>query len=329
MSLAIRSRARAKRFSDSVVRRIFARASSRRFLNMLYRRLPDGAKQFSHLHFAKIFRSAAAPIEPGVWVVDFGNAEIQLPVTADRAWLDWDEALSLLGHESWIKETYRTFLTSPNRPALFADIGANYGTHSLLFLSHHVEVISFEPNLSCQSYFREACALNGFTPTLHQIALGKQRTRTELLYPEKETWLGSTDAAAVESMRHQSGIVRQPVDVVPLDEFENLFAGKRALVKIDAEGYELEILGGAERVLRQHRPVILFEAPRERGISPVVAFLRARRYRLAELPIIAQHPLRVLADADLPNYTRDDLIAVPDEYCTPAVLADAAKLFAI
>ncbi len=48
------------------------------------------------------------------------------------------------------------------------------------------------------------------------------------------------------------------VPVVSLDEYFGR-EDKVGLLKIDAEGAEFEILKGAERILRQHGPLLVFE----------------------------------------------------------------------
>jgi hypothetical protein len=72
------------------------------------------------------------------------------PVEGDSA--DWGLSLLVAGHDVEIKETYR-YLLEERKPKLFFDIGANYGTHSLIFLTHGVRTISFEPNLGLRPYF--------------------------------------------------------------------------------------------------------------------------------------------------------------------------------
>jgi hypothetical protein len=64
-------------------------------------------------------------------------------------WLDWFLALATLGDDSTVKKTYAAIVSSSRKPDLFLDVGANYGTHSLLFLAHGIRTWSFEPNARC------------------------------------------------------------------------------------------------------------------------------------------------------------------------------------
>jgi hypothetical protein len=109
--------------------------------DVAYDALPWPAKAAAHRAWAKLFRTSRATLEPGRWRVHFAGRELTVPLHADRAWLDWDTALSLLGHEPEIKRTYAALVKSPRRPRLFFDVGGSYGTHSLLLLAHGVRVV--------------------------------------------------------------------------------------------------------------------------------------------------------------------------------------------
>ena len=45
------------------------------------------------------------------------------------------------------------------------------------------------------------------------------------------------------------------VDVKKLDSFENFFNGQQIdFIKIDTEGFEYEVLKGAEKIIKKHKP---------------------------------------------------------------------------
>src|SRR5437016_329421 len=99
---------------------------------MVYRRLSSAQMNSFHSYFANLFREAHEQVDEGVWTVNFIGKPIQVPLNPHRCWLDWDYAVSILGHDAEIKRTYASLIMSSIAPDLFVDIGANYGTHSLL-----------------------------------------------------------------------------------------------------------------------------------------------------------------------------------------------------
>jgi hypothetical protein len=51
----------------------------------------------------------------------------------------------------------------------------------------------------------------------------------------------------------------EAVPVRPLDEIPEALGHPPQLVKIDVEGFESEVLEGAQSILREHRPVLYIE----------------------------------------------------------------------
>ncbi|MBL8132016.1 MAG: FkbM family methyltransferase [Anaerolineae bacterium] len=270
-------------FFYAIIRLPAGSPTPRAWLNALYLRLGSGGQYYAHKLFARAFRGVSRSIPAGTWMVRFFGKPIILPLRAASFWLDWDTALSILGHEPHVKRTYAAAIAG-GRPDLFVDIGANYGTHSLLFLSQGVETLTFEPNAACHDYFREACALNSFTPALESVALGAAAGELELVFPEQETWLGATDAAAQSALAGQANLIRRRVEMRPLTAYAERFAGRRALVKIDTEGAELDILRGAADILRNHAPLLIFESFPGEQRGRLFDLLAGVGYRITPLP---------------------------------------------
>lgn len=307
-------RERAVNFSvdalERFARAIVARRSTRTWLNALYRLLTLGGKRRFYELFGAAFRNAETPIEDGEWTVQFGRKQVAFPLTSKRIWLDWESALAALGHESFIKDTYLAFLTGPYPPECFVDIGANYGNHSLLFLVHGVEVLTFEPNSSCHAYFREICELNHVRPQLESKALGAARGETSLSYPPRQTWLGSIDQNTVEHLRTTTDLITECVQVGVLDDYANRLAGRRALIKIDAEGHEASILQGAVSTLRKLRAPVLFESWPGNAARrlELLGYFREVDYCIAELPVLRARRANVLSDAAFVSSLGSDFI---------------------
>lgn len=294
MSLRARVRVGALRaietFAESglaawLVRRAAASPLPRKLLNAAYLKLGQNERTYFYWLYAKIFRDSPLRGREGRWEVAFAGRTLHMPLAPGQFWLDWDTAASITGHDPEVKLTYEAVLSSPvHRPEIFVDIGANYGTHSLLFLAHGIRTLTFEPNSTCHDYFLRACRLNQLTPTLAHTALGATAGHVDLAYPERETWLGSTSADTQQALGQGRALVHERVGQKPLDGWLPDLLGRRVLIKIDTEGNELKVLEGAAETLRQVRPMVIFEAVPGSDRAGLSGFFAARGYSIHELP---------------------------------------------
>jgi hypothetical protein len=141
-------KATAKRMAQTCMRPIAARAWSRAPLNALYLHLGWYAKSIFFAAFRRAFqRGRDFRIDPGWWNIEFVGKTLKLPLVPERMWLDWFVALATLGDDVTVKKTYAAIVSSW-KPDLFLDVGANYGTHSLLFLAHGISTWSLSRMLA-------------------------------------------------------------------------------------------------------------------------------------------------------------------------------------
>jgi len=169
------------------------------------------------------------------------------------------------------------------------DIGANIGIvtvwmASLVGSSGHVH--SFEPNPSLIHLLRQVIDRNQLhSVTLHPIALGSERGQLQLRVP-------MSNAGAASFVRNHDSQDCRAVDVpvMPISAIaeEGSIRSVR-LIKIDVEGYELEVFRGARDMLRSVRPdAILFEL-NEHGNKvasehPLIKILVEYDYSLLAIP---------------------------------------------
>ena len=231
---------------------------SRVILNWYYNLLNPEAKSRFHARYAKIFRNHQ-PLASGKWIASFAGRKIIMPLkTFNVLARTRDSAVSIAGHDSEIKQTYEDLINSDQRPTLFLDVGANYGTHSILFLSIGIKAIAFEPNQQCVSIFLDMCRVNGFVGRWEPVAIGKDAGDIELVYPEKDTWLGTVSAAASPTLKGSSDLRTEIVPLRRLDDYIADVSQNKTLIKIDVQGYEREVIQGASQLLRRCKPKIIF-----------------------------------------------------------------------
>ncbi len=283
-------------FLQSIIRLIVISAWTRNLLNLFYLQLNAQQKSIFYVWFSKVFRDTDICIDEGSWEVYFAEQKILIPLTSDWLWLDWDNAISIVGHDIDIKETYEAILNSSvNKPDCFIDIGANYGTHSLLFLMKGINTITFEPNRLCHDYFQQICDHNHVKPTLEKIALGEQNGYVDLVYPQKNTWNGSTNIDIIPSLRDQftvsQDLVIEKVIQIKLDDYYSKITNQKTLIKIDTEGNELSVLMGGKKILKEIQPTIIFECMAKPNIrTKIFEFFLSEDYQVYELPWNPNYP---------------------------------------
>jgi FkbM family methyltransferase len=230
-------------------------------LNRYVNALSDDERAVFQNLSAKAFTSTESSIgDYATWESEFNGKTVKMPLRNSSMWLDWDNAISIIGHDLEIKRTYERLIRSEYRPNVFFDVGANYGTHSLLFLTQGIRAVSFEPNPECQKEFAVLCDLNGVSPEIVSTAVGDRTGNVEFVFPKQKTWLGTMVDSIKESVLEEQEVERLNVSVITLDNFiaENKLVPD--LIKIDTEGSELNVIKGAESTIRSSQPLIIFEA---------------------------------------------------------------------
>lgn len=193
---------------------------------------------------------------------------------------DWHRIFSI-GHDIEVKKYYFSRILN-KCPSQFIDIGANYGMHSLIFLSHGISTTYIEPNSECISEFKSLCQLNDFNPEILSFGLGKNSSSLILSWPKNKTWLGQVKIKS-SNLKIPKGYDTQEVLVKTLDTI-NVIKDENALIKIDAEGYEFSILEGGREVIIKYHPEIIFESiPGETSRSLIHNFFFEVEYRIFDL----------------------------------------------
>jgi FkbM family methyltransferase len=155
---------------------------------------------------------------------------------------------------------------------LFVDVGANVGTYTLWAAELGAEVIALEPAPDTFALLRENIALNGYPVTAVQVAAGERCGTAR--------FTAGLDAG---NSLDPDGPV--PADLVTIDSL----IGERHVtgMKIDVEGFEIDVLRGCHRALTAHRiGLIQLEWNQASALAlgtdrrPVAELLTCHGYRL-------------------------------------------------
>ena len=153
---------------------------------------------------------------------------------------------------------------SPSQIDIFFDVGSNNGQFLLLLrsvpsTSRH-PVVCFEPLHSAFSLLKRLFFFQENT-TMYNIALGASPSKAILNVPSSPD---SSSLLPVSSLQSQFYGVRstkryQEVQVDTLDSYLYVHSAENAFLKLDVQGYELEVLRGCTD-LRRHFRYIYLEA---------------------------------------------------------------------
>lgn len=164
--------------------------------------------------------------------------------TRDGLWWEIPEDFpgawtALLDHEPTVRE----FLLPRFRAGgVFVDVGANVGGYSLRAASRGMEVHSFEPIPQNAQILRRNAEINHLTLDIQEVALGSSEGEVRL------------SAGGASSRVTEGGGIE-----VPLRTLDSFGLPRVDVLKVDVEGYELEVLRGAERTISRCRPAMMVE----------------------------------------------------------------------
>ena len=166
------------------------------------------------------------------------------------------------------------------------DIGANIGFYTCLLASRVADdgaVVAFEPAARTCGYLQENVSLNQFTNvTVVNKGLSNKQEQRHLHYSEA----GLAEGTA--SLKYANG--RAASERVALDTVDNLLRELPVpdFIKIDVEGYQLEVLRGAEHCLKTYTPLLMAELKdvgetNHTDFSEIEQYVVSLGYRLYEI----------------------------------------------
>jgi FkbM family methyltransferase len=183
----------------------------------------------------------------------------------------------------WETNDTREFLRLLSAPATVVDIGAYFGYYSLLAsatTAGAARVIAFEPYVPSFRMLQRNIALNDF-PQLEAVNLAVSAGAGTAHF-----------RVPPDSNRGSGGLTRDSaagvtVATVALDDFvAERGIGRVDVIKIDAEGSEIEVISGAQQLIAAHRPAMMVEVDPGKlqllGHTPqqLVGLLRGLNYEL-------------------------------------------------
>lgn len=125
------------------------------------------------------------------------------------------------------------------------DIGANVGLWSCDLVDKFEQVIAFEPVEEFRKCFEQNVKKPNYV--MHPVALGREESFINMNIVE-----GNTGHSHIDTSTYGSG-------TIPLKTLDSFNFDRVDMIKIDVEGFEEEILIGAEQTILRNHPILAIE----------------------------------------------------------------------
>jgi FkbM family methyltransferase len=162
--------------------------------------------------------------------------------------------------EVWMYELLKILL--PLRKGAFIDIGVNLGQTliKLRSVDREREWVGFEPNPKCVSYAMQLIKANHFQNCrLLPVGIFDGEEIFELdFYSDAES---DPSASMIRNFRPDEKVFERIfIPAFSFDKVNQLLDLKQiAIIKIDVEGAEWEVLNSMQNAIRKHRPILMME----------------------------------------------------------------------
>lgn len=177
------------------------------------------------------------------------------------------------------RELWKKYVSELPFRAVVWDIGAYTGIYSLIAAKQRpdIYVTAFEPHPTIYSTLLDNINAN----QLHQISAENFAVADE----NKTCRLNITNNIKMPSGSSLIDIGKPiqttiEINAVTGDEYSRNSLEIPSLIKIDVEGFEIEVLSGMKGLLENHKPIMLIEILSEDVLSKIIDFLSVYGYTI-------------------------------------------------
>jgi FkbM family methyltransferase len=187
----------------------------------------------------------------------------------------------LLAAGDWFEAEMEFWRTQIQPGMTVIDVGANAGVYSFSAaqrVGQQGRVLAIEPFSACIQYLRETCRVNQFSSvTICEGAASDRNGSARLALYDASEQNELVSSAAPTSGQFEEVICFSLDHLLEQEQLDRV-----DWLKIDAEGHEIQVLLGSDRLLQQFAPGILYEniAGESQSNLPVAEFLQSKGYSL-------------------------------------------------
>lgn len=185
------------------------------------------------------------------------SSKLKVDIGGDKYILTSDDDYLQHIKNGFEPEMVKLFKTLATNSETILDIGANIGCTAILFSSLSKQVYAFEPSPTTFGFLKENIARSGKKNLfLQNMGLGAESSESTLTFSPSNRAGGFVSNQTQVSVGHTTEkiVIRQLDEVV---KALNLRAVD--FIKIDVEGFEGNVLRGAEQTLLSNKPVVVLE----------------------------------------------------------------------
>lgn len=187
----------------------------------------------------------------------------------------------------WSEVEVAVFHTLLNADDNVIEVGSNIGLHAVPIAKKipQGKLLCFEPQ---RIIFQQLCcnlALNNLTNVdSYRLGVGEQNETLAIERSNYDTAWNygsfSLDKGFSTEGSFNGSVEKERLDVVNLDDFPAVAELDRlALLKIDAEGFDIKVLNGAEKTIKRLQPAIFIEV-KFNTAGEILQKLQALQYRV-------------------------------------------------
>ena len=156
-----------------------------------------------------------------------------------------------------IKDNYKLNQNSLNNSNVIFDVGANIGLTTIKFKksNNSATIYSFEPVKKTFEILKDTLKVDNIFP--YNIAFGSQNTTSMIKVYENSVLNSLIDDSLI--MSNNSAYTKQNIEIQTIDYFCSINNIKEIdILKIDTEGYDYEVLLGAENLIKDKKVNFIF-----------------------------------------------------------------------
>jgi FkbM family methyltransferase len=216
-------------------------------------------------------------------VLAFLSGRTGLPLQIGGHTVRLNPLFANLNWETVEVDAYRAFRTAVRPGDTVYDVVAHFGTYTIISVRQggpQTRVIAYEPCELTRHYLTQHLKWNNVAGQVVVRGVCCGATRGKALF-----YFRPGVPEGINGLVRNEGLAELPVEVTTLDAEVDELGLRPGIIKIDVEGAELDVLRGAERVLRTCRPrlfISLHPGPLATlGIEPrvIMDWLDKRDYR--------------------------------------------------